>query len=97
MRLGAVADGGGERLAGEHVGAVEFTGDHPVEQHLPVGLRLEGDVEAFVFEEAFLVGDRERRHVGQLDEAELELILLERKDLGAQSSIRECEHRGDRE
>ena len=45
--------------------------------HLPVGLRLERDVQAFVLEEAFLVGDGERRHVGELDEAELELFFFQ--------------------
>ena len=80
--LGAEADRGGERLAGEHVGAVEFAGDDAVEQHLPVRLRFERDVEAFVLEVAELLGDGERRHVGELDEAELELVLLGHQRLG---------------
>jgi hypothetical protein len=50
----------------------------PIEQHLPVRLRLERDVEPLVLEVAELVRNRERRHVGELDEAELELVLLER-------------------
>ena len=79
MRLGAEADGGAERLAGQHVRAVELAGDHAVEQHLPVGLRFERDVEAFLLEEALLLGDGERRHVGELDEAELQLLLLDRQ------------------
>ena len=77
-----IADGGGQRLAGQHVGAVELAGDDAVEQHLPVGLRLERDVEPFVLEEALLVGDGERRHVGELDEAELELVLLDVEHAG---------------
>ena len=76
FRLGADADRGAERLARQHVRAVEFAGDHAVEHHLPVGLRLERDVQAFLLEEALLVGDGERRHVGELDEAELQLLLL---------------------
>ena len=52
---------------------------HAVEQHLPVRLRLERDEQALVLEVAELVGDRERRHVGELDEAELQLVLLERE------------------
>jgi hypothetical protein len=83
MRLGAEADGRGERLAGEHMGAVEFAGDHPVEQNLPVRLGFEGDIEALILEVAVLIGDRERRHVGQLDEAEFQLVLLDRQHLGA--------------
>ena len=43
---------------------------------------FERDVEPFVLEEALLVGDGERRHVGELDEAELQLVLLERQHLG---------------
>ena len=61
---------------GQHVRAVELAGDDAVEHDLPVGLRLERDVQAFVLEEALFIGDGERRHVGQLDEAELELLLL---------------------
>ncbi len=41
---------------------------------LPVRLRLESDVETLVLEVAFFVGDGERRHVRQLDEAELDLL-----------------------
>ena len=74
--LGAEADGRGDRLAGQHVRAIELAGDDAVEQHFPVGLRLEGDEEAFVFEEALLLGDGDRHHVGELDEAELQLVLL---------------------
>ena len=82
MRLRAEADRRAERLARQHVRAVELARDHAVEQHLPVRLRLERDVQAFVLEVAELVRDRERRHVGELDEAELELVLLERERLG---------------
>ena len=39
--LRAEADGRAERLAGEHVRAVELAVDHPIEQDLPVGLGLE--------------------------------------------------------
>ena len=35
-----------------------------------------GDVQSFVLEKALFLGDRDRRHVGQLDEAELEIFLL---------------------
>ncbi len=82
MGLGAEADGGGERLAGQHVGAIELAGDDAVEQHLPVGLRLERDVEPFVLEVALLVGDGERRHIGELDEAEVQLVLFKLEHLG---------------
>ena len=82
MRLGAVADGSRERLAGQHVGAVEPAVDHAVEQNLPVRLRLERDEEALVLEIPQLIGHRERRHVGQLDEAEGELVLFHVQHLG---------------
>ncbi|MNC37025.1 hypothetical protein D3C75_855740 [compost metagenome] len=74
--LGAEADGGAQRLAGQHVRAIQLAGDHAVEQHLPVGLGLEADVQPLVLEEALLVGDGQRCHVGEFDEAELELFLL---------------------
>ena len=60
----------------QHVRAVELAGDDAVEQHLPIRLRLDRDVEAFVLEIAELLGDRDRRHVGELDEAELEVFLF---------------------
>ncbi len=74
--LGAKADGGAQGLTREHVRAIEFTRDDAIEQHLPVGLGFKGDVQAFVFEVAFFVGDGQRHHVGELDEAELEFLLL---------------------
>ena len=77
--FGAEADGGAQRLAGEHVRAIELAVDHAVEQHLPVGLRFESDVEPFVLEEAFFVGHHQRRAIGQLDEAELQRFLLRRR------------------
>ena len=75
--LGAEADGRAQRLTGQHVRAVEFAADHAVEEHLPVRLRFERDVQALVLEVAFLIGNGQRRHVGELDEAELDLLLLE--------------------
>ena len=74
--FGADTHCGAERLAREHVRTVEFTGDHAIEDDLPVGLWLERDIQAFILEEALFVRDGERRHVGELDEAELELFLL---------------------
>ncbi|MCY1537692.1 hypothetical protein D9M68_732000 [compost metagenome] len=74
--LGAESDGGAQRLAGQHVRAVELTVDHPVQQHLPVGLGFERHVQAFVFEVALFIGHHERGAVGQLDEAELQGLLF---------------------
>jgi hypothetical protein len=51
-------------------------------ENLPVRLRLERHVQTLVLEVAELVSHRQRRHVGQLDETELELVLLERERLG---------------
>ena len=76
VRLGAEADGGGQRLTGQHVGAVELAVDHAVEQHLPVGLGLQRHIQPFVLEVTFLVGDRQRRHIGELDKAERQLRLF---------------------
>ncbi len=77
ISLSAKANGRTKRLTGQHVRAVQLTVDDPVEQHLPVGLRLKGDVQAFVFKKALLVGNRQRGHVGQFDKAELEVFLLQ--------------------
>lgn len=77
MSLGTEADGRTERLTGQHVCAVQFPGDDAVEQDFPVGLRLESYVKSFVFEKAFFIGNCQRSHVGQFDEAELQLFLLQ--------------------
>ena len=71
MRLGAESDGCGKRLTGQHVCAVQLPVDDPVQQHLPIGLRLQGDEEALILEIAVLIGDRQRGHIGQLDKTEL--------------------------
>ena len=76
LGLGADADVGGQGLARQHLGAVQLAVDHPIQQDLPVRLGLQGHVEPLVLEIAPLVGHRQRRHVGQLDEAESELLLL---------------------
>ncbi len=39
--LGAIAYGCAQRLAGQHVGTIQFTGDDPVQQHFPVRLGFE--------------------------------------------------------
>ena len=75
--LGTEADRRAQRLSRQHVSAVEFAGDDPVQQHLPVGLRFEGDEQALILEEVLFVGDRQRRHIGELDEAELDLFLFQ--------------------
>ena len=76
MGLGAKPDGCGKRLASQHMGTVELTGDHPVQQHFPVRLRLQADEQPFILEIALLVGDRERGHIRQFDEAELQLVFF---------------------
>ena len=58
------------------MGAVQFTVDHPIQQHLPVGLGLQGDVQTLVFEETLFIGDGQGRHIGELDKAELQFLLL---------------------
>src|SRR5439155_21747837 len=89
------ANGGSERLARQHVRAVELAIDHSVEQSLPVGLRLERHNESFVLEEALHIGDRQRSHVAKLDEAELEVRLLDaRLRLDQRSPERRHQQRG---
>ena len=83
------------RAVGQHVRAVEFAGDHPVEQDLPVRLRLQRDIEALVIEEALLGGDGQRRHVGELYEAELQLVLFDIQHSG-DGTARRQQHRCDR-
>ena len=75
---GAVADGGAQRLAGQHVSAVQLPGDDPVQKHFPVCLCLELHEQALVHEEALLPGNRQRCHVRQFDKAELEVRLFGR-------------------
>ena len=70
--LGTDADGGADRLAGKHVCTVQFACDHPVQQHFPVGLCFQRDGQSFILEVAFVIGDGQRHHIGQLDEAELQ-------------------------
>ena len=70
--LRADADGRGNRLAGQHVRAVQFAGDDAVEQNFPVRLRLKRNIKSFVIEIAVLLGNHQRRAVGQFDEAEFE-------------------------
>ena len=97
VRLGAEADRGAERLPGQHMGTVELAGDHAIEQHFPVGLRLERHKQSLVLEITVLVGDRERRHVGQLDEPKLQLVLLDGQHLGpgaANEGRTDCRARG---
>ena len=89
MGLRAKTNGGAQGLARQHVRAVQLTIDHAVEQHLPVGLRLERYVQTLVLEIALFVGDGERGHVGQLDEAEFEIFFLELKGLGRDRAGRE--------
>ena len=74
--LGAEPDRRPDRLSGQHVGTVQLPVDDSVEQDLPVRLGLDLDVQPFVFEIALLFGDHQRGAVGQLDEAELQVALL---------------------
>ena len=95
--LRADADGRADRLSREHVRAVELAADHAIEQDLPVRLGFEGHEESFVLEEPELLRDHERRAVGQLDEAELELVLLELEGRGRSSGSRNVAKRIDRQ
>ena len=74
--LGAIADGGGDGLACQHMRAVKLPADDPVKQHLPVGLRFQRDVQSFFGEKALFLGDGQRGHVRQLDETQLQTGLF---------------------
>src|SRR3546814_4703995 len=58
--LGAIADGRRDRLTGEHVRAVKLPADDAVQKHLPVGLRLQRDVQPFFLEK------RSEEHTSEL-------------------------------
>lgn len=48
MRLGAKADGGGQRLTGQQLGSIGLTVADTIERLLPVDLAFEGDAQALV-------------------------------------------------
>ena len=72
MRLGAITDSRGERLPCQHMRPVQLPVDHPVEQNLPIRLRFQSDVKPFILEEPLLISHRQRRHIGEFDEAEFQ-------------------------
>ena len=73
---GAKTDGRPQRLAGQHMRAVQLAVDDAIEQHLPVGLRFQRDVQPFVLEITLLVGDRQWRHIGEFDKAEFKVFFF---------------------
>ena len=78
IRLGAIANRCSKRLPGQHVCAVQLTTDHAVEQHFPVCLRFECNVQPFFGEKSLFFGNRQRGHIGELDESELQGRLFNR-------------------
>jgi len=79
---GAITDRRRDRLAGQHMRPVEFARDHPVKQDLPVRLRLQRDIQPLVLEKPLFPRDRQRRHVGQLDETKRQFILFDSGGFG---------------
>jgi hypothetical protein len=77
-------------MAGQHVGTVQLAGDGAIKQYLPVGLSFQSDVQAFVLEEAFFLGDGQRHHIRQLDKAELQLFLFREANLGCRQVHDRC-------
>ena len=75
--LGAETNGRANRLPGQHVRPVEFAVNDAIEQHLPIGLRLQGDEKPLVLKEELLLGNDQGRAVGQLDETELEFVFFQ--------------------
>ena len=64
MGFSTKADGRGDRLAGEHVGSVEFAIDDVVEKLFPVWLGGDFDLKSFVFEVAHFLGDNDWGAIG---------------------------------
>ena len=56
--------------------AVQFAVDDAIEQHLPVGLRFQADIQPFVLEITLLVGNRQWRHIGEFDKAEFKVFFF---------------------
>ena len=82
MGLRAIADGRGQGLARQHMRPVQLARDHPVQQHLPIRLRFQRDEQALVFKELLFIGDGQRGHIGQLDEAKRQVRLFDIQRLG---------------
>ena len=76
MGFCAVADGRRQWLARQHVRARQLAVDDPIQQDLPVCLRLKCYIQPLIFKKALLIGNRQRGHVGKLDEAEGKLRFL---------------------
>ena len=77
IRLGTKTNGCTQRLTGQHMRTVEFAINDTIQQHLPVGLRLQCDIQTLVLEITFLVGNRQWRHVCQFDKSEFQFLLLQ--------------------
>ena len=56
--------------------AVQLAINDAIEQHLPVGLRFQADIQPFVLEITLLVGNRQRRHIGEFDKAEFKVFFF---------------------
>ena len=74
--LGANPNGCAQWLTGQHVGTIELSIDHAVEQNFPVGLSFQRDIQTFVLEESFLVSDNQRCTVRQFDEAKFQFFFF---------------------
>ncbi len=82
VRLGAVTNGRTKWLACQHVGAIKGAGHHAVKQNFPVGLGFQFHEQAFIQEKSLFPGNGQWRHVRQFDEAELQVWLFGRADVG---------------
>ena len=56
--------------------AVQLAVDNAIEQHLPVGLRFQADIQPFVLEITLLVGNRQGRHISEFDKAEFKVFFF---------------------
>ena len=82
VRLGAVADSGPQWLARQHVGAIQGAGHDAVQQDFPVGLGFQFHKQALIQEKTLFPGNGQWRHIGQFDEAEFQVWLFGRADVG---------------
>src|SRR5690606_30243167 len=76
MSLGAETDSGTQRLTGEHMGTVQFSGNYAVEQNFPVGLGFKFHGQIFIVKVAALISHGEGHHVGEFDKAEFQIFFF---------------------
>jgi hypothetical protein len=80
-----------QRHRRQHVRRVVFLVDHLVAHHRPAGGLLQGHVQTLLGVETHRTGHDDRRGTGDRDEADLQILLLQRAGFGCQRG--RCGHR----